>query len=87
MLGAGLVILGEVGKGRPLQVAWFHRTAIVLGALIIIASFCKDYPQTMAGELPNRFNWLIFGAGELIGILAFAHALARGRAAGATRAV
>ena len=65
MIGAGLAVLVEIGRGRRLRARWFHWTAIVLGGLIIIASFCQDYDHTLAGEMPGRFNWVLFGAGEI----------------------
>jgi len=82
MIGAGFVLLAETGRGRPLQAKWFHWIAIIAGGLIIIVSFCQDYARTTAGEMPGRFNWLLFAAGEIIGLLAFAHAVARGHRVG-----
>ena len=61
--------------GRPLQARWFHWAAIFCGAFIIILSFCKDYAQATAGNMPTDFNWLVFATGETIGLAAFAHAL------------
>ena len=75
MIGAGLIILARTGRGRPLQARWFHWVGIVGGGLIVIASFCKDYARTSTGEMPEGFNWLIFASGELVGLLAFAHAM------------
>ncbi|MGB2985005.1 MAG: hypothetical protein WBE26_03905 [Phycisphaerae bacterium] len=79
MIGAGLVLLAEAGRGRVLRAGWFHWVAIIVGGLVIIVSFCYDYARTTTGELPGRFNWLVFAAGEAIGLLAFAHAMTRGR--------
>jgi hypothetical protein len=79
MIAAGLVILAETGRGRAFRPAWFHRAGVVLGGLIIIASFCKDYARTMVGEMPGPFNWFIFAAGEAVGLLAFGHAAAQAR--------
>ena len=75
MILAGLVILVEIERGCKAQARWYHWTGIVVGALIIIVSFCKDSAQTIAGEMPDAFNWLIFASGELIGLLAFGHAV------------
>ena len=75
MIGAGLVILAQTSRGRPLQAKWFHWVGIVGGGLIVILSFSKDYAQTSIGEMPESFNWLIFAFGELIGLAAFAHAM------------
>jgi hypothetical protein len=50
---------------------------VIAGGVIIVVSFTKDYGRTMAGEMPERFSWLLFGAGLLLAILAFVHALSR----------
>ena len=63
MIIAGLVILTETGRGRAFRPAWFHWAGVVLGGLIIIASFCKDYVRTTSGELPEPFDWFIFATG------------------------
>ena len=75
MIGAGLILLTQASRGRPLQAKWFHWVGIVGGGLIVILSFCKDYAQTATGEMPEAYNWLIFASGELIGLTAFAHAI------------
>ena len=79
MIAAGLIVLAETARGRPLRARWWHWGAIVAGALLIVVSFCKDYAQTMVGEMPEQFSWLIFGAGEMLAVLAFVHALSQGR--------
>ncbi len=79
MIGAGLIILAEISAGRALRARWFHWTGIVAGGLIIIGSFCEDYSSTMLGEMPESFNWLMFAIGEVVGIIAFMHALVRAR--------
>lgn len=79
MIGAGIVVLAETGRGRPLRARWFHWAAIIVGGLIIIVSFCQDCARTTAGEMPGPFNWLLFTAGEVIGLSAFTHAIVRGR--------
>lgn len=82
MIGAGLVLLGEIGRGRMVEAAWFHWTGIILGGLIIIASFCQYNDQALAGEVPERFNWLMFGAGEILGLATFIHAILPGHTVG-----
>jgi len=77
MIGAGLVVLAETARGRPLRPGLWHWGAVASGALLIIASFCKDYAQTTAGEMPESFHWLLFGAGEALAVVAFLHALSR----------
>jgi hypothetical protein len=81
MIAAGVVVLAETARGRPLRARWFHWVGIFVGALIIIASFCKDYDLTTAGQMPRPFNWPLFAVGELVGLATFAHALTRARKA------
>ena len=85
MIGAGCVMLRETEHERPLQARWYHWTGIVAGGLIVIWSFCKDYEQTLAGEMPNAYSWPLFALGELVGMAAFAHALRQGRTRVASR--
>ena len=75
MIGAGILLLTRTGRGGPLHAHWYHWAGIVAGGFIIILSFCNDYSRTMVGELPGPFNWVLFAAGEAVGLLAFGHAL------------
>ena len=79
MIAAGLVILAESGRGRPLQARWYHWAIIVAGGLVIIYSFCEDFAAVTAGQVPERYDWLLLATGILIGLLAFTHAVLRGR--------
>jgi hypothetical protein len=79
MIAAGVIVLAETDRGRPLRARWFHWAGIFVGALIIITSFCKDYDLTTAGQMPRPFNWPLFAVGELVGLAAFAHAMIRAR--------
>jgi hypothetical protein len=45
--------------------------AMIAGGLIVILSFVWDFRNTMAGGLPNPFNWSLFFAGEVIALLGF----------------
>jgi hypothetical protein len=77
MIVAGAIVSAETARGRPLQATGWHWCAVIAGASIIVVSFTKDYGPTMAGEMPVRFSWLLFGAGLLLALLAFVHALRR----------
>ena len=77
MIVAGIIVLAETARGRPWQATAWHWAAVLAGAVIIVVSFTKDYGQTMAGKMPERFSWLLFGAGLLLALLAFVHALRR----------
>ena len=57
---------------RPLD--WM---AMIAGGLVVILSFVWDFRNTMAGGLPNPFNWPLFFAGEVIAVLGFLSAARR----------
>lgn len=77
MIVAGALVLAAIDRGRPLRPTPGHWCAVIAGAVIIIVSFTKDYEETMAGAMPARFSWALFGAGLLLAISAFVHALRR----------
>jgi hypothetical protein len=63
----GLISLGLGGMpARPRE--WM---AMILGGIVVIVSFVWDYRNTMAGGLPNPFNWPLFFAGEVIALVGF----------------
>jgi hypothetical protein len=63
----GLISLGLGGlPARPRE--WMTMMA---GGIIVILSFVWDYRNTMAGGLPNPFNWPLFFAGEIIALMGF----------------
>jgi len=67
LIGGGLFSLHRGGLpagGR----AW---AGMILGGLVVILSFLWDWRNTMAGGLPNPFNWPLFAAGELMAVGAF----------------
>ena len=70
MIVCGVMSLQSGGiRGRRV-----HWTGIFGGALVIIVAFVWDFRNTMAGGIPNSFNWPLFLAGEVIGLIAFAAA-------------
>jgi hypothetical protein len=69
----GLYSLGVGGMpARPRE--WM---AMIAGGLVVILSFVWDYRNTMAGGLPNPFNWPLFLAGEIIALSGFLSAIRR----------
>jgi hypothetical protein len=50
---------------------------IFAGGLVIIAAFCWDYRNSMAGAWPNPFHWPLFWLGEALGVGGFLGALRR----------
>jgi hypothetical protein len=71
IIGAGLVILRREAIGSPILLRPGHWTAILLGGLVVVVSFCWDSRAVMAGAHPGPFPWWVFGAGEMVGLLAF----------------
>jgi hypothetical protein len=68
-----LALKREIG-GAGLRIRASHWVLLVLGGVIIITSFMWDFRNTMAGHLPNPFNWPLFAAGEALGLAVFLHA-------------
>jgi hypothetical protein len=63
----GLISLRLGGlPARPLE--WM---TMIAGGLIVILSFVWDFRNTMAGGMPNPFNWPLFFVGELIALTGF----------------
>lgn len=71
MIVCGLIALRNGGLPIPGR-SWL---GILAGALVIILAFVWDFRNIAAGGTPNHFNWLLFFAGEAIGLLAFTAAL------------
>ena len=71
MVVCGLISLRMGGlAARPLEWA-----GMIAGGLIVILSFVWDFRNTMAGGLPNPFNWALFAAGEAMALAAFVSAV------------
>ena len=77
MVAAGTLLLWRESAGRPVRIGWQHWSIIVLGGVIIIASFCWDYRDVIAGGMPKPFQWSIFLAGLTIGLVSFSLAIIR----------
>ncbi len=75
LIVCGLISLRRGGiPARPLE--WI---AMIVGGLVVILSFTWDFRNTMAGGLPNPFNWTLFLAGEAIALAGFITSAARKR--------
>jgi hypothetical protein len=75
MVIAGGVALVREARGRPLRLTWTHWLALVVGGLMIVGAFCKDFQHIEQGGLPHPFDWPLFAAGLALGVAAFAHSL------------
>jgi hypothetical protein len=78
MILAGLTLLWHEYGGRPVQITGLHWSLILLGAVLIVGSFLRDYREVLRGGRPvNEFHWALFSGGLAIGLLAFAVAFRR----------
>ncbi len=67
MIVCGVMVL-RLGRSaaRPL-----HGFTVLAGALVIVLAFVWDYRNTLAGGMPNSFNWPLFLIGEAMGVTGF----------------
>jgi len=70
-----IITAGLLALARPVRVSPAHWGVMTLGGALILMSFLWDDRNLMAGGLPRPFAWRLFGAGELVGVAAFLHAL------------
>jgi hypothetical protein len=75
MIGSGLILLWREYHGRPVRITGVRWGLILLGGLLIFAAFIWDFRNTASGGNPNSFNWILFLAGEAVGLLSFASSL------------
>jgi hypothetical protein len=80
VLAPTLVSISIIGGGltalrRPVRMRALHWTGLTLGCCLILLSFMRDFPNILAGGMPNPFAWPLFAAGEIVGIVAFLHAV------------
>jgi len=75
MIAAGTVLLWRESYDRPVQFKWSNMILIGLGGTTVIAAFCWDWRNIVAGGEPNPFHWPLFALGLAVGLTAFCHAL------------
>jgi hypothetical protein len=76
LVSAALIVCGLISLirgGIPARLP--HWLAMIAGGLLVIVSFVWDFRNTMAGGLPNPFNWPLFLVGEALGVIGFLAAL------------
>jgi len=78
MIGSGLVYVWRESNGHPMRLRTVHWLCACAAGLLILAAFTWDYRNVMAGGMPKPFNWSLFALGEVLGVLAFLHALSAG---------
>jgi hypothetical protein len=75
IVALSIVAMGLVSLRGAVRTRMLHRIALGVGGCLILVSFMWDSPNLLAGWMPHPFAWTIFGAGELLGVGAFAHAV------------
>jgi hypothetical protein len=75
MIGSGLLLLRREYNNRPVHITALQGSGIVVGGMLVVAAFMWDFRNTASGGNPNPFNWILFVAGETIGLLSFCSSL------------
>jgi len=76
LVSAALIVCGLISLSRGgISARPQHWLAMIAGGLLVILSFVWDFRNTMAGGLPNPFNWPLFLLGEALGVIGFLAAL------------
>ena len=75
MIGAALALLRRIATDQAPRLRWVQLSSIVLGAILIIGSFCLDHTVAGVGDELREFNWFLFMAGLAMGIAGFICAL------------
>jgi hypothetical protein len=74
MVVAGVLSLAREAAGRPVELNGWHWTALVVGGLILVASFCWDARNVAVGGIPAPYPWALFLVGEGVAVAGFLHA-------------
>lgn len=79
IVSLSMILCGLIALRRPLRIHVLQWSAILAGGVIVVIAFTLDYKNTVAGGMPNPFNWIVFMIGELVGLAGFfSAALPRG---------
>jgi hypothetical protein len=69
IVAATLVIGGIAALLRtPPRVKWIARVGFAASLALLLAAFMWDWRSILAGGLPRDFPWLLFAAGEALGL-------------------
>jgi len=75
LVALSMIVCGLIALHRDVKLGRIHWLAILAGGVLTILSFTWDFRNTMAGGMPNPFNWPLFAAGQVIGLAGFLVAL------------
>ena len=84
MVAAGVWHLRSESRGQGIRIRGAQWAGIMTGAIVIVISFAADYPNIMAGGLPNPFHWNLFALGMALGAGSYAWAVRQSRPEAAT---
>jgi hypothetical protein len=76
VVALSMIVCGLIALQRGVRARLRDAAIILAGAVIIITAFVWDFRNTSSGGMPNAFNWPLFFAGEIVGLIGFASALA-----------
>jgi hypothetical protein len=76
IVAASLVVGGILALMRqPARVDLIAWTLLLAGGAVVFVSFIWEWRDVVAGMMPTNFPWLLFAAGELMGIAGFTRAM------------
>jgi hypothetical protein len=74
LVALSIAIGGVIALLRPVRFRWLHWTWLIVGDLLILFAFMRDFRLVSAGGMPSSFSWPVFGAGLALTAAAFGHA-------------
>ena len=75
LICASVIVLRREQTDRPVNLHAMQWITVVIGGILVIASFLMDTGAALQQQMPGNFNWLFFAAGMCVGIAGFAWAL------------
>jgi F0F1-type ATP synthase membrane subunit c/vacuolar-type H+-ATPase subunit K len=79
MITLGVWHLRNESHAENVHMMAYHWAGLLLGAVVIVASFVMDYRNIMAGKMPLSFRWDVFAIGMLIGLGSYGAAVWQSR--------
>lgn len=73
MMMTGIAYVWREARGAAVRVRALDWIGAFAGASLIFAAFVWDYHNIMHGGVPKPFHWSLFGAGELLWVVAVLH--------------
>ena len=75
LICASVIVLRREQTDRPVNLHAMQWITVVIGGILVIASFLMDTGAALQQQMPVTFNWLFFAAGVCVGVAGFAWAL------------